>query len=91
MTEAELYTVYKGVYLPSSLHPPYSFKYYEDFVFRPDDILITTYPKSGEFTVTQQKCTSALYFILHLKKAFIHCNCQTLLNELDMLNKKIKE
>ncbi|XP_034564598.1 sulfotransferase family 2, cytosolic sulfotransferase 2 [Notolabrus celidotus] len=47
MTEAELYTLYKGVYLPTVLHTAENLKYYEDFTFRPDDILIATYPKSG--------------------------------------------
>lgn len=49
MTEAELYTVYKGVYLVTAVHPPESLKYYEEFSFRADDVIIATYPKSGEW------------------------------------------
>ncbi|XP_047465877.1 sulfotransferase 2A1-like [Mugil cephalus] len=47
MTEADLYIQYKGIYLPSLVHTAYSLKQYEEFIFRPDDIIIATYPKSG--------------------------------------------
>ncbi|XP_049420254.1 sulfotransferase 2B1-like isoform X8 [Epinephelus fuscoguttatus] len=47
MTEAELYTQYRGVLVPSAVHSPQSLKYYEEFTFRLDDIIIATYPKSG--------------------------------------------
>ncbi|KAJ8413621.1 hypothetical protein AAFF_G00081280 [Aldrovandia affinis] len=47
MTEAELYSEYKGVYLPKLLHPPESLNFLEEFNFRRDDIVVVTYPKSG--------------------------------------------
>ncbi|XP_054613208.1 sulfotransferase 2B1-like [Dunckerocampus dactyliophorus] len=47
MAEADLYTMYKGVLVPTLIHPPQSLRRYETFAFRPDDVLIVTYPKSG--------------------------------------------
>ncbi len=58
MTEAELYTMYKGVYVPTGVHSPESLKNFEEFSFRPDDILIVTYPKSGKFLLLLVERTS---------------------------------
>ncbi|XP_068161647.1 sulfotransferase 2B1-like [Antennarius striatus] len=47
MAEADLYFEYKGIYFTHFYHTPESLKYLEELSFRPDDIFIATYPKSG--------------------------------------------
>lgn len=48
MTETDLYSEYKGVYVPKYHSPPESLQYMEGLTFRQDDIVIATYPRSGK-------------------------------------------
>lgn len=72
MAKVDLYAEYKGVYVPVHLHTPVSLKYYEDFTFRSDDILIITYPKSGREIYSPQTSRFigdfVMWFLGHLER-----------------------
>lgn len=56
MTEAELYSVYRGVYVAVRVTPTQALEQYEKLSFRDDDILIATYPKSGTTWMQEVLC-----------------------------------
>uniref|UniRef100_A0A3B4BME3 Sulfotransferase n=1 Tax=Periophthalmus magnuspinnatus TaxID=409849 RepID=A0A3B4BME3_9GOBI len=41
------YHLYQGMYLPKFFHTLEALKRWEDFTFRRDDVIVATYPKSG--------------------------------------------
>lgn len=83
MTEAELYTTYKGIKIPASYFTPQSQRYFEDFTFRPDDVIIATYPKSGQLLlfllfllIRIFKCTYLyIYFSIYIYVNAIYILC----------------
>ena len=58
MTEDDLYMLHKGIFLPKVVHSPETLKFFDEFTFRGDDVIIVTYPKSGESLVRDRLSAS---------------------------------
>lgn len=48
MASQQMYLNYEGFILPCETHSTESLKFAREFTFKDDDVLVVTYPKSGE-------------------------------------------